>query len=177
MRPPLVHAANSAATLYFPQARFDLVRPGIAIYGLHPSPEAPLPDDFRPALSWKAHLASVKVLPAGHAIGYNARYVTSRAERIGVCPVGYADGLRRKVNVNSVLLRGQHVPVVGGVCMDQCMLQLDSVPDAHTGDEIVLIGSQNGALIRVEEIAAAWGTVNYDVVCGLTARVPRIYLD
>jgi alanine racemase len=177
LHPPFIHAANSAATLYFPQARFDLVRSGIAIYGLHPSPEAPLPDDFRPALSWKARLASVKLLPAGHGIGYNSRYVTSHMERIGVCPAGYADGLRRKVDVNSALVGGRLVPVVGGVCMDQCMLQLDSVPAARRGDEIVLIGSQAGARISAEDIAAAWGTVNYDVVCGLTARVPRIYLD
>jgi alanine racemase len=177
LRPPLTHAANSAATLYFPQAHFDLVRCGIAIYGLHPSPEAPLPGDFRPALSWKARLASVKLLPAGHGIGYNSRYITSCTERIGVCPAGYADGLRRKVNVNSALVGGRLVPVVGGVCMDQCMLQLDSVPTARPGDEIVLIGSQGDARISAEEVAAVWGTVNYDVVCGLAARVPRIYLD
>jgi alanine racemase len=177
LRPPLVHAANSATTLYFPQGRFDMVRSGIAVYGLHPSDEAPLPADFRPALVWKARLASVKLLPAGHGVGYNARYVTSRPERIGVCPAGYADGLRRQVNVNHALVDGQRVPVVGGVCMDQCMLQLDGVPAARAGDEIVLIGTQSGARISAEEIAAAWGTVNYDVVCGLTARVPRIYLD
>lgn len=176
LRPPLVHAANSAATLYFPKARFDLVRPGIAIYGLHPSAEAPLPDGFRPALSWKARLASVKDLPSGHGVGYGYRYVTSQPERIGVIPVGYADGFRRRLG-NFALVGGKRVGVAGGVCMDQCMLHLDDVPGARIGDEVVLIGQQGAASITAEEIGAAWGTVNYDVVCGLTARVPRIYKD
>ena len=175
LRPPLVHAANSAASLYFPRAYFDMVRPGIAIYGLHPSPDAPLPPSFRPALSWKARLASVKMLPAGQGIGYGHRYVTAGEERIGVLPVGYADGLRRQVGVNAVLVNGRKVPVVGGVCMDQCMLQLDEVPAAQPGDEVVLIGSQGEAARTAEEIAQSWGTVNYDVVCGLAARVPRFY--
>lgn len=174
LRPPLVHAANSAASLYFPAAHFDMVRAGIAIYGLHPSADAPLPEGFRPALSWKARLASVKDLPAGHGIGYNHRYVTARTERIGVMPVGYADGFRRRLG-NFALVGGKRVDVVGGVCMDQCMLQLDSVPEANIGDEIVLIGRQGDAIITAEEIGQAWGTVNYDVVCGLTARVPRFY--
>ena len=176
LRPPLVHAANSAAALYFPRARFDLVRPGIALYGLHPSAEAPLPEGFRPALTWKAHLASVKDLPAGHGVGYGYRYVTSKPERIGVIPVGYADGFRRRLG-NFVLVGGKRVGVAGGVCMDQCMLHLDEVPEAQVGDEVVLIGQQGKASITAEEIGQAWGTVNYDVVCGLTARVPRIYKD
>ena len=140
LRPPLVHAANSAASLYFPRAHFDLVRSGIAIYGLQPSAEAPLPDGFIPALTWKARLASIKELPAGHGIGYNYRYVTQKPERIGVIPVGYADGFRRRLG-NFVLVGGKRVTVVGGVCMDQCMLQLDDVPEARIGDEVVLIGS------------------------------------
>jgi len=176
LRPAIAHAANSAGAIYFPQSRFDLVRSGIAIYGLQPSSDAPLPHDFIPALSWKARLASVKMLPPGHGIGYNFRYTTTKNERIGVCPAGYADGFRRRLG-NFALVGGKRVPVVGGVCMDQCMLQLDSVPEAKIGDEIVLIGRQGSEQISAEEFGAAWGTVNYDVVCGLSARVPRIYLD
>lgn len=176
MRPPLVHAANSAASLYYPRARFDLVRSGIAIYGLQPSSEALLPDGFIPALTWKARLASIKELPAGHGIGYAYRYVTQKPERVGVIPVGYADGFRRRLG-NFVLAGGKRVNVLGGVCMDQCMLQLDDVPEARVGDEVVLIGSQGASQITAEEIGAAWGTVNYDVVCGLTDRVPRVYRD
>lgn len=174
LRPPLIHAANSAASLYFPSAYFDMVRAGIAIYGLDPSADAPCPAGFRPALTWKTQLASVKYLPPNYGIGYNHRYVTSKEERIGVIPVGYADGFRRRLG-NFALVGGQRVPVVGGVCMDQCMLQLETVPHAKIGDEVVLIGRQGEAVITAEEVGQAWGTVNYDVVCGLTARVPRFY--
>ena len=176
LRPPLAHASNSAAALYFPRAYFDMVRPGIAIYGLHPAPEAPLPDGFQPALAWKTRLASLKELPANHGVGYNHRYTTTRRERIGVIPVGYADGFRRRLG-NFVLVGGQRVPVAGGVCMDQCMLQLDRVPEARPGDEVVLMGRQGEAAITAEQIAQAWGTNNYEVVCGLQARVPRIFLN
>lgn len=174
LRPPLVHAANSASSLYFPRAYFDMVRAGIAIYGLDPAPEAPLLDGFRPALSFKAQLASVKILPAGHGIGYNYRYTTTKDSRIGVVAVGYADGFRRRLG-NFALVGGKRVPVVGGVCMDQCMLLLDEVPGAKIGDEVVLVGRQGDAVLTAEEVGAAWGTNNYDVVCGLAARVPRLY--
>ena len=176
LRPPLAHAANSATTLYHPRGRFDMVRCGIAIYGLHPSSEAPLPAGFRAALAWKARLTSTKTLPPGHGIGYNARYVTIRHESIGVISVGYADGFRRRLG-NFVLVNGQRVPVVGGVPMDQCMVQLDQVPGARMGDEVVLIGQQGDSLITAEEVASAWGTVNYEVVCGLAARVNRFYFN
>jgi alanine racemase len=176
LRPPLVHAANSAAALYFPEARYDLVRCGIAIYGLHPSSETPLPDTFRTALTWKARLASVKMLPAGHGIGYGHRYITRGPERIGAVAVGYADGFRRRLG-NFALVRGKRVKVAGGVCMDQIMLQLDDVPEAQVGDEVVLIGRQGSAAITAEEIGSEWGTVNYEVVCGLQARVPRFYIN
>lgn len=176
LRPPLVHAANSAAALYFPQARYDLVRCGIAIYGLHPSSETPLPETFRTALTWKARLISVKLLPAGHGIGYGHRYTTHGQERIGVVSVGYADGFRRRLG-NMTLVGGKRVKVMGGVCMDQIMLQLDDVPEARVGDEVVLIGRQGNQTITAEEIGREWGSVNYDVVCGLQARVPRFYIN
>ncbi len=176
LRPPLVHAANSAAALYFPDTRYDLVRCGISIYGLHPSSGAPLPETFRPALTWKAHLTSVKFLPENHGVGYSYRYTTHQRERIGVVSVGYADGFRRRVG-NFALVGGQRVKCAGGVCMDQIMLQLEDVPDAKIGDEVVLIGRQGSQTITAEEIGDEWGTVNYDVVCGLEARVPRLYLN
>ncbi len=176
LRPSWVHAANSASTLYFPQARFDLVRCGISIYGLHPSAETPNPQTFRPALTWKARLTSVKYLTAGHGVGYNYRYYTSARERIGVVSVGYADGFRRRLG-NFALVRGQRINVVGGVCMDQCMVQLDAVPEAQIGDEVVLLGRQGDSVITAEEIGAAWGTINYEVVCGLEDRLQRIYYE
>lgn len=176
LRPPLVHAANSAGTLFFPEARYDLTRCGISIYGLDPSDETPLPASFRKALVWKARLSSVKFLPANHGVGYAHRYYTQAVERIGAAAVGYADGLRRRLG-NFALVGGKRVRLVGGVCMDQIMLQLDEVPEARIGDEVVLIGRQGEQEITAEEIGRAWGTVNYDVVCGLEARVPRFYIN
>ncbi len=177
LRPKIVHAANSAASLYFPAAYYDLVRPGISIYGLNAAATAPVPDSFRAVLTWKTRLASVKVLPAGHGVGYGHRYVTPRAMRVGVLAVGYADGMRRMLNVNACLVGGQRLPIIGTVCMDQVMTPLDSVPDARVGDEVVLIGRQGSASISADDLAAAWGTINYEVTCGMAARVPRIFIN
>jgi alanine racemase len=174
--PEMVHAANSAAVLNYPEAYFDMVRPGIALFGFHPSPESRLPDSFRPALTWKARLTSVRMMPPEHGVSYGSIYVTSKNERIGVIPVGYGDGFRR-VPGQQVLLHGKIVDVVGRVCMDQCMLQLDDVPEASPGDEVVLFGEQNEQKITVEDLAARWGTVNYEVICGLADRLPRVYYD
>ncbi|HPH94257.1 MAG TPA: alanine racemase [Anaerolineaceae bacterium] len=174
--PPWVHSANSAAILYHPDTLFNLVRCGITIYGLHPSPEAPLPPGFIPALTWKARLTSIKTLPAGHRVSYGTSYVTRYKERIGVIPVGYADGFRRQ-KPNVVLLHGRMVKVIGRVCMDQTMLQLDEVPEARVGDEVIIIGRQGEREISADDAAARWETNNYDAVCGLAARIPRIYLS
>jgi alanine racemase len=176
LRPEWVHACNSAGALCYPAARFDLVRIGIAIYGLNPSPEVTLPAGMRPALTWKTRLTSLKVLPTGHGVSYGHRYFTVQDERIGVIAAGYADGLRRMAG-NIALVGGQRVPVVGSVCMDQCMLQLTHLPDARIGDEAVLIGSQGSESIRADDLARNWGTINYEVVCGLDDRLPRVYLN
>lgn len=176
MRPEIVHAANSAAALQYPDSRFDLIRPGIAIYGLDPSSETPLPEGFIPALTWKARLTSIKVLPPGHTVSYGGIYTTSAEEQIGVVPVGYADGFRR-VAGEQVLIHGQRVDVVGRVCMDQSMVQLSGLTDVHIGDEVILLGCQANESISADEIARRWGTINYEVVCGLSNRLPRIYLE
>ena len=174
--PKTVHTSNSAAMINFPQTYFDMVRPGIALYGLNPSPDSLLPAEFQPALTWKARLTSLRLLPPGHGVSYGHQYTTQGEERIGVIPVGYGDGYRR-VAGQQVLVRGQRVNVVGRVCMDQCMLQLDSVPEARVGDEVVLLGVQGGHRIGADDLAASWGTINYEVVCGLADRLPRIYLN
>ncbi|HUF39819.1 MAG TPA: alanine racemase [Anaerolineales bacterium] len=175
-RPVIVHAANSSGTLNFPQARYDLVRCGIAVYGIAPSPAAPLPPGYRAALAWKARLISKKTLPPGHGVSYGHAYVTQAEECIGAIPVGYADGFRR-VPGNFVLIAGRRVPVVGTVAMDQVMVQLDSIPQAEIGAEVVVIGRQGDQTIRAGEIAGRWGTISYEVVCGLAARLPRVYLN
>ena len=175
LRPCLVHAANSAATLKRISTHFDLVRVGIAMYGLHPAPDLLLSPEFIPALSWKTQLSQVKQLPSGRGLSYDHEYVTTKEERIGTLPVGYADGFRRAAD-NVVLVRGRKVSVVGQVCMDQLMVQLDTVSEAAVGDEVVLIGTQGDMRVTAEDVAQRWGTINYEVVTGIVSRVPRVYL-
>jgi alanine racemase len=172
--PVWVHAANSAASLTRPSSAFNLIRLGIAMYGLHPSDECCLPAEVRPALAWKSVLSMVKILPPGSGVSYGHEYVTRGQERIGTVPVGYADGFRRRSGAQ-VLVGGQLVPVVGRVCMDQIMVRLDDVPQAKAGDEVVLVGAQGQARQPVEDLARYWDTINYDVVCGIGGRVPRFY--
>ena len=174
LRPPLVHCANSAAALNRIGTHMDLMRVGIAMFGLEPSCETPLPSVVRPALSWKSILVQAKTLPQGRGISYGHRYTTTREERIGTIPVGYADGLRR-VEGNQVLVGGRVVPVVGRVTMDQIMVNLDSLPEAQAGDEVIILGTQEGSRISAEDIANRWGTINYEVTSGIAARVPRLY--
>ncbi|WP_376796239.1 alanine racemase [Thermogemmatispora sp.] len=175
LRPPLAHAANSAATLTVPEAHFDMVRPGIALYGLDPSPEVRLPPGFRPALSFKTQVAQVKLVPEGECIGYGCTYVTTRPTRIAVLPVGYADGFRRAPRTwGSVLIHGREAPIVGRICMDQCMIDVTDIPGVRVGDEVVLIGRQGEAVLTAEQVAERLGTINYEVVSEILARVPRV---
>lgn len=174
--PDMIHAANSAAVLNYPEAYFDMVRPGIALFGLDPSTDSKLPESFHPTITWKARLTSIRTLPPDHGVSYGSIYVTSGKERIGVIPVGYGDGFRR-VDDQKVLVHGKSVEVVGRVCMDQCMLQLDDVPEASPGDEVVLFGEQGGQKITVGDLAKRWETINYEVICGLADRLPRLYFE
>jgi alanine racemase len=173
LRPGLVHAANSAAAIAHPSSHFDMVRAGVAIYGLDPSPTCRLPAGFRPALEWKSQLSQVKMVPAGTGVSYGHAYLTAEDERIGTVPAGYADGLRR-TDGNEVLIGGRRVPVVGRVCMDQILVRLDGPEAVGVGDEVVLIGRQGDQRIAAEDLARRWGTINYEVVCGLSARVARL---
>lgn len=174
-RPALLHAANSAAALAWPAARLDMVRVGIALHGLHPSAEVPCPADFVPALTWKARVMQVKTLPPGHGISYGHQYVTTETETVAVVGVGYADGFRRRLNANEVLLSGRRAPVRGRVCMDQIIVGASHLPEVRVGDEVVLIGRQAGEALTAEDLARRWETINYEVTSGLAARVPRLY--
>jgi len=170
-----VHCANSAATLRLPQAHFNTVRLGLAMYGLQPSPHVPLPAGFRPALTWKTTIAQVKSLPPGSFVSYGNTYQTERKESIAVIPVGYADGFRRApTRWKAVLVRGQRAPIVGRVCMDQTMIDVNHIPNVRVGDEVVLIGRQGEDEITAEQVADWLGTVNYEVVSEILARVPRM---
>jgi alanine racemase len=174
IQPEVIHAANSAASIRFPETWHSAIRVGIAMYGLLPSPDCPLPEGFRPALSWKSALVQVKDLPPGRGISYGHIYHTRQAERIGTVAVGYADGYRR-TDGNEVLVAGRRCPVVGRVTMDQIMVNLDAVPEARPGMEVVLLGEQDNDRISAEEIGERWGTINYEVTSAIAQRVVRIY--
>jgi alanine racemase len=175
LRPPLIHAANTAALLNVPEARFDMVRPGIGIYGLPPSPHRPLPEGFRPALSFKTTVGQVKTLAPDSPVGYGAIYRTKGRETVAIIPVGYADGFRRSPRTwGEVLVKGQRAPLVGRVSMDQCAINITHIANVRQGDEVVLIGQQGNETITAEEVAENLGTINYEVVSELLARVPRV---
>jgi alanine racemase len=171
---PLRHLANSAGVLDFPEAYFDIVRPGIMIYGLYPSPDVSHSVVLHPAMSFVTRICQLKEVPAGTPIGYGATFVTTEEmTRIATIPVGYADGYRRLLsNKAEVLVKGTRVPLLGRVAMDMCMLDVTSVPDVRVGDDIVLFGEG----LPVEEIASLIGTINYEVVTGIGKRVPRVYV-
>lgn len=173
---PHRHAANSAALLDYDRALFTMVRPGLMLYGYNPLEEQKGAIDLRPALSLKTQIACVKKVPAGVPISYGRTFITKQASVIATLPIGYADGYSRGLsNKGEALVRGVRVPIVGRVCMDMCMLDITAVPDAQPGDEVVLIGSQGQERITADDIAAKTGTIAYEVLCGISNRVPRIY--
>lgn len=173
LRPPLAHAANSAATLRLPAARLDMVRPGLACYGLAPSPAAPLPPGLRPALSFHSEVAQVRAHPEGSPISYGGAYVTRGPATIATIPVGYADGVRRSPPWRELLVRGRRAPVVGRICMDYLMVDVTGVAGVRRGDAVVLIGAQGDDAIGADEVAAWLGTISYEVLTGILPRVPR----
>lgn len=172
IRPRIIHAANSAGALYFPQARYDMIRAGITAYGVPPNFGSPLPEGIKPALTWHARIIATKILPAGHGVGYCSDYKMPTKGRIGILPVGYADGFRRKLNANAVLVEGRECKVLGRVSMDQCAIDLDGLPDI-TGAEAILIGRQGDVEITANDIARRWDMISYEVLTGLSARIPR----
>jgi len=174
---PLVrHAANSAAAIRFPEARLDAVRPGLALYGTMSSPLVAVPD-LEPALRLSTRLMAIRQIPAGAAVSYGARWVAPRASTIGTLPVGYADGYPRHVQAAEVLIRGRRAPIVGAVCMDMLMVDLTEHAQASVGDVVTLIGQDGAEHVGVDDVAGWAGTVNYEILCGISKRVPRIYKD
>ncbi len=171
------HCANSPATLNLAEARFNLVRSGILIYGLDPSPQVPRPPDFIPALSFKTQVALVKHVPVGTYVSYGCTFRTERPTRLAVLMIGYADGFRRKPNnYGEVLVRGTRAPIVGRVCMDQTMVDVTDIEGVQAGDEVVLIGKQGSEEIRAEEVGDRLGTNNYETVATIGARIERRYV-
>jgi len=182
-RPSVVHAACTAATILFPETHFDMLRAGIGLYGLWPSRETSLSagqsgrrmPELRPVLSWRTRVAQIKTLPAGSFVGYGCTYRTSRATRLGVLPVGYADGYDRALgNTAHVLVGGRRAPVLGRVCMNLVMIDLTDVPGSFVEDEVVLLGRDGDEAVTAETMAGWAGTINYEVVTRISPLLPRV---
>ena len=175
---PLRHLDNSAGLMNF-GCEYEMVRSGIVTYGMYPSDEVdPNLLDLRPALRWESRITHLKTLEPGREIGYGGTYTTTRPTRVATIPVGYADGYRRNLSGKFyVLIRGKKAPILGRICMDQMMVDVTEIPEAQQNDVVVLVGRSGEARITVEEIAAQGDSFNYEFVCGISRRVPRVYLS
>lgn len=176
LRPPRVHAANSAGTVNLPEALFDWVRVGLIAYGLHPSRDEARPA-LAPVMSFRSRLVQVRDIPAGTPVSYARTHVTSRATKMGVVPVGYGHGYSWLLsNRGHMLVGGRRVPILGRVTMDLTMVDVTDVHGVAVGDEVVIFGEQGGALLPVEEVAAWSETLPYEVLCTIGKRVTRLYV-
>ncbi|MDW7672991.1 MAG: alanine racemase [Bacillota bacterium] len=179
LKPPIVHAANSAGIIQYPDSHFNLVRPGLMLYGMYPSNQVDQNNvSIRPAMSFKAKVAHVKKVAKDTSISYGCTYQAPKNSVIATLPLGYADGYSRLLsNKGKVLINGHLARVVGRVCMDQIIVDVTQIPDVKVGAEVVLFGySSEGHWLPIEEIAALAGTINYELVCKVSYRVPRIYI-
>jgi alanine racemase len=173
-----ISAANSATIIDLPHGHFNMVRPGIILYGLLPSKEMRCDLHVMPAMQFKTRVVYLKEVPPGTKVGYGSTHTASRKTLLATLPVGYADGYSRHLsNKASILIRGRRCPVVGRVCMDQIIADLGSCSDTKIGDEAVLFGRQGDAEISVTELADLAGTINYELVCAISSRVPRVYIN
>ncbi len=174
--PGVRHAANSAATIAFPRARFDLVRTGIALYGIAPAPSLAGSCDLRAALAWTSQVSMVKPVSAGDRVSYGHRHTFEHDTIVATVPVGYADGVRRRLGLagGEVLIRGARRPMVGVVTMDQFVVDCGPGSDVEVGDEVVLIGEQGDEAVTAAEWAGRLDTIGYEIVCGISGRVPRV---
>ncbi len=170
---PKRHMANSAGVLDLPESYYDLVRPGIMIYGLYPSDEVSRTVELKPAMTLKTKIAFLKTVPPGTPISYGGTFVSDRETAVATLPVGYGDGFSRLLSGRGeVLIHGRRAPLIGRVCMDMCMIDVSNVEGVIPGSEVVLFGEG----LSVDEIAAMVGTINYEIVCAVGKRVPRIYV-
>lgn len=173
---PLIHLANSAAVIALPAAHFTMVRPGLMLYGIYPSPEMVSQVELRPVLSWKTRILQLKRAPKGSSISYGQTFVTQRESLIGTLPVGYADGYHRLLsNRGAVLIRGKRAPIVGRICMDLTMVDVTDIAGVQQEDEVFLLGKQGTESISADEMAAWADTISYEILTSISARVPRIH--
>jgi alanine racemase len=173
---PLVHAANSAAIVRFPQSHFSLVRPGIMLYGYHTLPkDVPYPE-LKPALSLRTTVMQLRTIKPGDSVSYNRTFVAKKTSNIAVLPIGYADGYNRRLsNKGFVLIDGKRAPIVGLVCMDMTMVDVTDIASVRVGDGVTLIGRESQDAIWADDIAEWTGTIPYEILCAIGPRIPRVY--
>ncbi|MBC8288180.1 MAG: alanine racemase [Nitrospinae bacterium] len=178
---PMTHCANTSALFKFPESHFNMVRPGLILYGALPSPSLQAvisreENPFQPVMQWKSQIILVKPIAKGQAISYAGSFTTQRNSLVATLPIGYADGLHRNLsNKMEVLIRGKRAPQIGNICMDMTLIDVTEIPDVEAGDEVVIIGKQADQLISVEEMAAKGDTIPYEILCNVGKRVPRVY--
>lgn len=175
-RVPLIHAASSGGAIRFPDAQFSLVRPGIMLYGYHTLPTSVAVPELKPVLTLRTTIAQLRVVQPGHKVSYKGTFIAKSPTKIAVLPIGYADGLSRRLsNRGCVLIHGQRAPIAGIVCMDMVMVDVTRIAGATVGDEAVIIGRQGDDRITADDIAEWTGTIAYEVLCTIGPRVPRLY--
>ncbi len=174
---PLVHCSNSGAIIDYPHAHFNGVRAGIILYGLAPSPKLKDKMDLQPVMTIKSVVAQVKTIDAGTPVSYGGTFVADKKMTVATVPIGYADGYTRSLGSRAyMVVKGRKAPVIGRVCMDQLMLDISGIDGVHSGDEVTVIGDGTNGSMTFDDIAAMTGTINYEVVCLVGKRVPRVYL-
>lgn len=174
---PIRHIANSGAILQMPESFFDMVRPGILLYGVYPSKDVPRTLDVKPIMEWKSKVVYFKIVHSGNPVSYNSTWRSDHPVRIVTVPVGYGDGYFRSMsNKAQVIIRGKKYPQVGLICMDQLMVNIES-DSAFNGDDIVLMGEEEGASITAEDLAFWAGTIPYEILTNINTRVPRLYYE
>jgi alanine racemase len=174
---PIRHLANSGGLLHFPETHLDLVRPGIALYGVLPDPASRPTVDLRPALSLVSQVVYFKVVPVGQTVSYGGTWAPAADTRVVTVPIGYGDGFPRALSSRGeVLIRGRRHPIVGRICMDQFMVDIGPQGTAYNEDAVVMIGAQDGQAVRCEDVAQAAGTIPYEILVGLNGRIPREYV-
>ncbi len=183
VRTPMIHCANTSALFKFPESRFNMVRPGLILYGVLPSSSLQKVFDreknlrpFQPVMQWKSRIILVKSIAKDQPVSYSRNFTTRRDSRVATLPIGYADGLHRILSNNmDVLIRGQRAPQIGNICMDMILVDVTEISDVQEGDEAVIFGKQGNQMISVEELAVKGKTIPYEILCNIGKRVPRIY--
>ncbi|HOE56332.1 MAG TPA: alanine racemase [Bacillota bacterium] len=172
------HCGNSATIIDLPDMHMNMVRAGIMLYGLKPSDDVMLDKlELKQVMSLKVRISHVKEIEAGQSVSYGRKFIAGKKSRIASLPIGYADGYTRMLSGKAeALVKGRRVPVVGRICMDQCMIDVTGIEDVKVGDEVVLFGKQGNEFIHIDELAEKLGTINYEIVCMISKRVPRVYI-